>query len=175
MDDGTLRFLREALALKDVARKGWTRANIPHPESVADHSWAVALLAITLAPERGLDPARAARLAIVHDLAEAIVGDLIPGDYKTKTEKLARERAGLLTLLAHAPTHLRTAMLADFDELADNTTPEAHLIHELDKLEMALQAERYQSQGVPAERLAEFRHSARDGIHHEPWRRRIEP
>lgn len=165
MDEGTLAFTLRALALKDVPRQGWFRAGIERPESVADHTWGVALLAAVLAPERGLDAGRCVRLAVVHDVAEAAVGDLVPGEYASREEKLASERAGLEDMLHGAPADLRTRMMADFDELAQGATPESRFVHELDKLEMGLQARRYQEAGVAARRLEEFLASARAGIH----------
>src|SRR5581483_10618972 len=98
MDDGTLAFLLRAEALKDQPRRGWRRALVARPESVADHAWGVALLATLACPE-GVSRARAVELAILHDVCEAVVGDLVPGEYASREEKLARERAGLLAML----------------------------------------------------------------------------
>ncbi|HUR68331.1 MAG TPA: HD domain-containing protein [Candidatus Thermoplasmatota archaeon] len=166
MDPGTLEFMRRAIALKDQMRRGWQRVGIKRPESVADHSWGVALLALAAAEERPhLDRARLLELAITHDLAEAILGDLIPGEYAHKGEKIARERRALEDLVDTLPLPLRSRLLARFEELASDATPEAHLVHQLDKLEMALQAERYHSQGrAPGRDLDAFHESAAAGI-----------
>lgn len=169
MDPGTVDFLLRALALKDEPRRGWLRAGVARPESVADHSYGVALLALLATPE-GLDGARVVELAILHDACEAAVGDLVPGEYASKEEKLARERKGLVEMLAGAPDTVRTRVLAAFDELATDATPEARFVHELDKAEMAFQARRYEDAGVPREALETFRASARKGIHHAPLR-----
>lgn len=165
MDPGTLEFLQRALALKDQMRRGWQRIGIARPESVADHTWGVALLAIAAAEERpNLDRARLLELAITHDLAEATLGDLIPGEYAHKGEKIARERRALEDLVDTLPLPLRGRLLARFEELATNATPEAQLIHQLDKLEMALQAARYHSQGRPRSDMEGFFESAASGI-----------
>lgn len=174
MDVGTLAFVTQALALKDVARQGWFRAGIERPESVADHAWGVALLAATLAPERGLDAGRALRLAVVHDVAEVVVGDLVPGEYESKEAKLRLERHGLEQILATASAVTRARFLADFDELAASTTPEARFVHELDKLEMGLQAKRYHAQGVAADRLKDFLQSARNGVQDPAFKRALD-
>lgn len=63
--------------LKDLKRSGWIMKKVSAPESVADHSWGVALLAVLLTPE-GLDRHKCLQLAIVHDLQETIVGDITP-------------------------------------------------------------------------------------------------
>lgn len=165
MDPGTVEFVRRALALKDQARRGWQRVGIAHPESVADHTWGVALLAIAAAQERPqLDRARLLELAIVHDLAEAILGDLIPGEYAHRGEKIARERRALEDLIDTLPLALRARLLARFEELASDASPEARLVHELDKLEMAFQAERYRTQGRLQADLAVFHESAAAGV-----------
>jgi putative hydrolase of HD superfamily len=161
MDPGTVEFVRRALSLKDQMRRGWQRIGIDRPESVADHSWGVSLLALVAAEDRPqLDRARLLELAITHDIAEAIIGDLIPGEYADKGEKIARERRALETMIETLPLPLRGRLLARFEELASNASPEARLIHELDKLEMAFQAERYHSQGRPSADLVPFHESA---------------
>jgi putative hydrolase of HD superfamily len=165
VDPGTGEFVRRALALKDVARAGWKRTGVARPESVADHSWGVALLALAAAESRpDLDRARLLELALVHDISEVVTGDLVPGQYHDRADKLARERAAMEMLVEMAPTPLRRRMLDRFEELATDASAEAKLVHELDKLEMAFQAERYAVAGVPAERLAEFHASAEKGV-----------
>ncbi|MFN7146928.1 MAG: HD domain-containing protein, partial [Myxococcota bacterium] len=69
------RLAREAVLLKEVDRSGWTRIGVPHPESVAAHSWGVALLALLRCPPE-LDRHKLLAMAILHDLAEVRVGDL---------------------------------------------------------------------------------------------------
>lgn len=160
-----MTFLRNALALKEAPRRGWERAQPRRVESVADHAWGVALLALAAAEDRPeLDRARLLETALVHDLAEAILGDLLPGEYASREEKIERERQALATLLATAPETVRSRIAARFAEYAAGSTAEARLVRDLDKLEMGLQADRYEAQGVPAARLAEFRASARAAI-----------
>lgn len=160
MDPGTLAFIEHALALKDVPRKGWLRTGVARPESVADHTWGVSLLGLVVGLERGVDLVRVLELSIVHDVAEAVVGDLVPGEYASREEKLAREREGLAEMLRDAPEALRARLVQAFDELAEGKTPEARLVHQLDKFEMGLQAARYEAMGIPSGKLAEFRASA---------------
>ena len=165
MDPGTVEFVRRALALKDQMRRGWQRIGIARPESVADHSWGVALLALAAAESRPqLDRARLLELAIVHDIAEALLGDLVPGEYAHKGEKVARERRALEDLVDTLPLQLRGRLLARFEELASDSSEEAKLVHQLDKLEMAFQAERYHVQGTPASALEGFHDSAAKGV-----------
>src|SRR5581483_106163 len=111
-----------------------------------------------------VDRARAVELAVLHDACEAATGDLVPGEYASREEKLARERAGLLAMLEGAPDAARSRVLGAFDEMARDETPEARFVHEIDKLEMALQARRYQERGVPAAALESYRATARRGV-----------
>jgi putative hydrolase of HD superfamily len=140
--------LKEILSLKNVLRKGWVRAGIPSPESVAAHSWGMSMLALKLAPKE-LDLARVLSLCIVHDIPEVRVGDLTPHD-DTST-KAADE--------LKAMTEMAPEWVALFEEYEQGKTPEAKFVKQLDKLDMALQAERYQDEyGLS---LGEFIESAR--------------
>lgn len=60
------------------------------PESVADHSYRAAVLAMALPP--GLDRDRCVKMALLHDLAESMVGDITPSCGVTTEEKHGRER-----------------------------------------------------------------------------------
>src|SRR5829696_4899937 len=77
---GLGELAESAGSLKQVRRKGWVDRGVPDAESVADHSYRVALLAWALARARGLDAERAMLIGLVHDLAEAEVGDETPFD-----------------------------------------------------------------------------------------------
>jgi putative hydrolase of HD superfamily len=104
---------------------------------VAAHSWGLAWLVLLLCPEE-LDRDRAVAMAIVHDLPEVIVGDITPHDGISGAEKARLESAAADRLLAQSP-YLRDL----WQEYADHATPESKLVHQLDKLDMALQAIRY--------------------------------
>lgn len=71
-------------------RTGWLKAGVPRVESVADHSYRAALLALVL-PESGVDRVRCMKMALVHDLAESIVGDITPSCGVSTDEKHRRE------------------------------------------------------------------------------------
>jgi 5'-deoxynucleotidase YfbR-like HD superfamily hydrolase len=71
-----LEFLRNAGDLKMIPRTGWVQAGIKEPESVADHSFRMTLLAMVLSDQMGLDTEKVVRMALIHDLAESRTGDL---------------------------------------------------------------------------------------------------
>ncbi|MBM4393509.1 MAG: HD domain-containing protein [Deltaproteobacteria bacterium] len=134
-------LLAEALGLKHLDRAGWKRVGVSRPESVAAHSWSMALAALIRCPP-GLDRARVLALAVLHDLAEVRVGDITPHDGVHREEKKRREREAAEALFAGHPE-----LLALWQEADAGQTAEARYIKELDNLDMGFQAERYMMHG----------------------------
>jgi putative hydrolase of HD superfamily len=158
--DALLRFFHLAGRLKETARAGWKLRGIAEPESVADHSFRLALLALVLAPKSDppLDVHRCVAMAIVHDLAESLVGDITPYDGVSADEKRRREEKAMRRLASLAGDAGLAELWAEYDAAA---TPEARFVKELDKLETAMQAAEYARAGAAsAEDLREFRDSA---------------
>ncbi|HET7232827.1 MAG TPA: HD domain-containing protein, partial [Longimicrobium sp.] len=137
--DALLRFIHLAGRLKETPRAGWALRGIASPESVAEHSHRVALLALVLAPraEPALDVARCVALALVHDLAEALVGDITPYDGVSASEKHRREEEAMRHLAGLAGDESLLALWREYDAAQ---SPEARFVKELDKLETVLQA-----------------------------------
>ena len=148
----SIDFLLKAYTLKSLARAGWLRVGIKHPESVASHSWGLSLLVLLYCPPH-INKRRALELSIVHDLPEVIVGDITPHDNISKEEKHRREKVAAQNLL---PPELYKIWC----EYQENTSPEAQFIHRLDKLEMGIQALAY-NDIAPTE---EFLRSALDAL-----------
>lgn len=136
--DGVLAFLRAAERLKDTLRTSHTSSG--RRESVAEHTWRLCLMAALFRGEfPGVDFGRLVRICIVHDLGEAIGGD-VPAIAQTPgAPKAEQERRDLETLLAPLPGRLRGEILELWDEYEAATTPEARLAKALDKLETILQ------------------------------------
>ncbi|HSM61646.1 MAG TPA: HD domain-containing protein [Longimicrobiales bacterium] len=136
--DGVLEFLRSAEQLKNTSRSAWTSAG--QPESVAQHTWRLCLMALVLSPSYpGIDFARLVKMCIVHDLGEAIGGDVPAVDQVPGVSKAPQERADLLRLLRPLPDRLRDEIVALWDEYEAAATPEARLAKALDKLETIMQ------------------------------------
>jgi len=136
--DGILTFLRSAERLKTVTRSGWTSAG--EPESVAEHTWRLCLMAMLLygeAPE--VDLARLLRMCIIHDLGEAIRGDVPAPAQAGVGAKSVEERADLVELTAPLPPALRQEIVDLWDEYEAAESREARLAKGLDKLETILQ------------------------------------
>lgn len=141
---GILDFLRAAERLKTTVRSAHTSAG--RLESVAEHTWRLSLMALVLAPEfPGVDFARLVKICIVHDLGEAVGGD-VPAPEQARraaageaTGKGDAERRDLITLLTPLPDPLRREIVGLWDEYERAASPEARLAKALDKLETILQ------------------------------------
>lgn len=136
--EGILTFLRDAERLKTVTRSGWTSTG--QRESVAEHTWRLCLMAMVLygrAP--GIDLARLLRMCLIHDLGEALGGDVPAPRQTPETHKADRERADLVRLTASLPPALQREILELWDEYEAAATPEAKVAKGLDKLETILQ------------------------------------
>lgn len=135
---GRLAFLREAERLKSVLRSGFTSTG--RPESTAEHSWRLTLMALVFADQLpGLDLARMLKLCVVHDLGEAIHGDIPATQQHAHPGKSAQERADLQTLTRDLDPPLRSEIIALWDEYEAAATPEAKAVKAFDKLETILQ------------------------------------
>ena len=136
--DGILRFLRATERLKNVTRSAWSSEG--RRESVAEHSWRLCLMAMMLHGSfPGVDFARLVKICIIHDLGEAIGGDIPAPEQAGRSAKASDERRDLLTLLEPLPAELRDEVTALWDEYEDARTPEARVAKALDKLETIMQ------------------------------------
>lgn len=148
-----LDLLLEAQALDRVQRAGYALRGVARPESVAEHSYHVALAVWTLAPQAaGLDAARAVAIALLHDLAEVRTGDLprTAARYLPAGAKSAAERAAFAELAA--PAGERASLL--FEEYLAASSPEARFVRACDKLQLMVKVLAYERWGSGA--LAEF-------------------
>lgn len=131
-----LNFLTVAERLKGVTRHCYT-SNGTH-EAVAGHCWRMTLMAMLLEPELPeLDMDRVLRMCIIHDLGEAITGD-IPTFLKTDGDEAAESDAlsGFVSLLPNPQHSMLTELFAEMDALE---TPEARFYKALDKIEAVIQ------------------------------------
>lgn len=133
-----LAFLQAAEKLKDTLRSGITANG--RAESTAEHSWRLCLMAMLFDRElAGYDQLKLLRLGIVHDLGEAISGDVPATCQQPGDDRAARERADLQALCAPLPGDLARDILALWDEYSAAATPEAQMVKGFDKLETMLQ------------------------------------
>lgn len=135
---GLLDFLQAAEQLKDTLRSGATRNG--RPESTAEHSWRLALMVLVFERElRGIDVAKLLKLCIVHDLGEAISGDIPAPLQRPDDDREKRERRDFQALCKPLPAEVAADLLLLWDEYAAAETPEARMAKGFDKLETMLQ------------------------------------
>lgn len=173
----TIDFLTVARGLKTTPRTGWIRQKAgPRIESVADHSWRMSLMAMVAASSANAsadttettqkyDTNRCIKIAMVHDLAEATVGDITPHcgvSDVTKHDLELRAITAITSKLPGAATMEVGAEILDlWKEYEAGTSPEAKLVKDMDKLEMILQALEYETDGKNEDSLDGFFDSTR--------------
>ncbi|MFK0683609.1 HD domain-containing protein [Ochrobactrum sp. BD67] len=136
--NGIIRFIQNAERLKSTLRSGHTSQG--RPESTAEHSWRLCLLVSLFDRELGdCDRLKLIKMCIVHDLGEAISGD-VPAIHQSADDgRAARERADLLTLCAPLPDDLRNEIMELWADYNEGNSPEAIYAKGFDKLETMLQ------------------------------------
>lgn len=133
-----LAFLREAEKLKNVLR--FSHTSNGRQESTAEHSWRLCLMAMTFADQfEEIDLAKTLKTCLIHDLGEAIHGD-IPAIMKDQfPAKNQQEKQDLDQLTEYLDEHPKNLIRALWQEYEDAETAEARLVKALDKLETILQ------------------------------------
>jgi len=159
-----LQFFLLAGRLKGEKRRGWMKKlGMEHPESVADHSFRTAVMAMFVSDARGLDTGRAVRLALLHDLPEALVGDAMPEE-RSGRRKTELETKAMDEILSELPAASRALYRDAWHDFVDGRSEESRLVRELDKLEMALQAREYANESGDPSKAKEFWKTAREHV-----------
>jgi putative hydrolases of HD superfamily len=137
--------------LKREKREGWKRFGIENGESIADHMYRMSIMTM-IAPKSlssRLNIPHCTKMALVHDMAEALVGDLTPIDNVPKVEKSRREAETMdyicFSLLGKVHGGENGASIRSiWQEYEDSKTAESHFVHDIDKVELILQMVEYE-------------------------------
>ncbi|KAF8909932.1 HD domain-containing protein [Mucidula mucida] len=167
-DKDRLAFFHVLERLKK--RTGWVDHGIPGAESISDHMYRMAVLAMCTS-DQTLDVSKCVMMALVHDLAEAQVGDITPREGISKAEKHRLEEEAMHNFM-HEMLHDSPAaqrMEALWKEYEAGETPEARFVKDLDRFEMASQASEYEK-ADPTKDLQTFFDSSIPNIRHEEVR-----
>ena len=157
-------FFQKVLELKNVPRQGWKeKVGISNPESVAEHSYSTSVMSMIISDLEGLNSEKIIKMALLHDLAESVIGDITP-DQITKNEKINKENLAMKQILKNLPNKIAEPYFEIWNEYQENSSQEAKLIHDIDKLEMAFQAKFYQNNGISKEKLQTFFNTAKKKI-----------
>ncbi|GFZ49012.1 hypothetical protein JCM24511_06761 [Saitozyma sp. JCM 24511] len=147
----TLAFLHMLERLKLEKRSGWVREGVKQAESISDHMCRMALMALMLPTnsERPLDIAKCVMMALVHDLAEAHVGDItpvegVPAHVKHQLEEQAMDSFLNEMLGGDNNRQARERFRALWEEYEARETPESKVVKDLDRFELALQGVEYE-------------------------------
>ena len=145
IDNDILSFYMKYNQLKNIYIQGWlkVRIGLEHKEkceSIADHSFSVALLALTIIEKNklNLDTFKCIKMGIVHELGEVYAGDYTPYDNITKEEKHIKEREAILKVLQSLDEN--NDYLNIWEEYEKQETEESRFIKNIDQLEFLLQA-----------------------------------
>uniref|UniRef100_A0A8D0C742 5'-deoxynucleotidase HDDC2 n=1 Tax=Salvator merianae TaxID=96440 RepID=A0A8D0C742_SALMN len=159
-----LQFLKLVGQLKRVPRTGWVYRKVANPESVSDHMYRMAIMAM-VTEDKTLNKDKCIRLALVHDMAECIVGDIAPADNISKEEKHRREEEAMKHLTQLLSEELRKEIYELWEEYESQSSAEAKFVKELDQCEMILQALEYEELEKKPGRLQDF-YDSTAGNHH---------
>lgn len=139
---GTMKFLAETERLKSVTRHSWMSSG--RQESVAEHSWRMAVFAMVLADEfPAIDMNKVLRMILVHDLGEAYEGDQPSLAKPNWRKKHATELRAIRKVIRPLPPKMRRDIVGLWEEYDKekirDLTPEAKLVKAIDKLEALMQ------------------------------------
>ena len=134
--DKLMDILHVAERLKDTTRHCYTSGG--RHESVAEHSWRIALMAYLVKdefPQADMD--KIIRMCLIHDLGEAFTGD-IPSFLKTEENEKTEDEL-LTRWVSTFPEPYRSEMLSLYEEMAERKTTEARIFKALDSMEAIIQ------------------------------------
>ena len=159
-----LDFFHTSANLKKIPRQGWIdKLSIDKPESVADHTFSMAIIGMIFSDLGNYNTEKILKIILLHDLAESITGD-IPRGQISREEKTVLENNTMKKILNDLPQLLQKQYGVLWEEYQSNNSKEAKIVHQLDRLEMALQAKIYSNNGYSKEKLNSFFNSARTEI-----------
>uniref|UniRef100_H2Y8K7 5'-deoxynucleotidase HDDC2 n=1 Tax=Ciona savignyi TaxID=51511 RepID=H2Y8K7_CIOSA len=157
MSADMIKFLSLVGQLKRTKRSGWVLRGVNEPESVSDHMYRMAVMAMVCKDaSSSLDRNRCIKLCLVHDMAECIVGDITPQDNIPKEEKHRKEKAAMSHMCSLIDVNMGQELIELFEEYEAQSSPEARYVKDLDRFDMILQAQHYEDEESNPGRLQEF-------------------
>lgn len=146
-----LNFFENIFVLKNLYRQGWVKYwNVDENkcESVGDHIFSMSVMSYIFAKEYrpDLDADKVLRIAMFHDLPEAIMGDIPAMDNYPKEKKQELENEALKTLFAGLKNEEHFKNLCT--EYVDNKSEEVKFVKQIDKIEFLIQSFFYQNHGI---------------------------
>lgn len=152
-----VELFRTVGKLKKVKRAGWGLRGVSNPESVAEHSHRMSVMALMLGEMLGADSLKLSAMCAIHDVAESITGDITPEDGVSAERKRELEESAVREMFMDVPGGEKHVSM--WLEYEGGNTKESRAARLLDKLEMALQAAEYAEENSAID-LSEFMDSA---------------
>ena len=161
-----LDFFKTAVNLKNISRQGWiNKLSLKHPESVSDHSYSMAIMGMVISDLENYNSEKILKMILLHDLAESKIGDYTPNQI-SKENKIKIENNAYDEIINSLPDAIKLQYGQIWEEYQKQESPESKIVHQIDKLEMALQAKMYQKEGASKEAIESFFKSAENEITH---------
>ena len=152
-----LEFLKLVGKSKRIPRTGWVKEKVKNPESIAEHSFRVGVIAMILADDLLVNKEKLMKMALLHDLGETFTGDIVwtRGDVVDIKIRDQKEKEELKNLIKFFNTIDKgEEFIKIFKEMLLADSEEARIFWQIDKLEMAIQAFEYEEE--QGESLDEF-------------------
>ena len=153
-----IQLSKKIAHLKKIRRQGWVSKGIPQTESVADHVFLVSILTMLLSKGRRYNREKVIKIALVHDVGEVLTGDIIyergikeaiPLKLKSRKEKKAMREI-------FKKFDDKEEYFALWDEWIKQKTSEAKFVRLIEKLEMIIQAFKYERESKTSKVFDEF-------------------
>lgn len=171
--DNFIKFFIELGKLKTTRRTGWLLREVRDPESIADHSFRLGILAWLLPQIKkyDIDTDKVLKMGLIHDMCEVYAGDATPYDdlvtpnaeenrellakwprrNKEEKERLAllkheKEKKGLEKLLSLLPNKIHDEFMDLWMEYENGDSREGRFVRQLDRLETLMQALEYEDE-----------------------------
>nr|CAD2164607.1 unnamed protein product [Meloidogyne enterolobii] len=155
--------------LKHLKRTGWVMYAVAECETVASHMYRMAILSMSLAEcRKDLDIDKCVRMALVHDIGEAIIGDITPNCGVSVEKKYIIEKQAVEQISTYVPASIGENWTQLWLEYAEACTPEAKAVKQLDKLDFLAQALSYEEKDKTLD-FEEFFNSTKNAFSEEPF------
>jgi len=156
-------FFYQIANFKMIQRAGWkSKLNLLDSESVADHTYMMSVMAMVLSDIKNLNTEKIIKMSILHDWAESKIGDFMPDEITHEVKNELEEKA-MTEILSNLPDKLQSDYHSIWKDYNDKLSLESKFVHQLDKLEMILQAKIYE-RGTDYEKIKPFLISSLDLI-----------
>uniref|UniRef100_T1PDD0 5'-deoxynucleotidase HDDC2 n=1 Tax=Musca domestica TaxID=7370 RepID=T1PDD0_MUSDO len=160
-----IQFMELIGNLKHTKRTGWVLRDVNDCESISGHMYRMSILTFLLDGTEGLNQIRCMELALVHDLAESLVGDITPFCGISKEEKKAMELKAMEDICKLIEPRGKR-MMELFEEYEQGESAESRFVKDLDRLDMVMQAFEYEKRDNCLLRHQEFFDSTEGKFNH---------